>query len=393
MMETAVHPESVASLGVKTRCYNRSVNVLEKYPSLGIFILIAIAAILTGTFDHVRESMTEKRAQASETVIADPNPVLDSIDYWRSRIQKIGSESAYDEHVRLVTEGDIQRSHTLAHIFGSALYQEIGMDSVSVCDEAFAFGCLHEVFERVVDEFGIEGLRQSVVECTKDESRWHPCHHALGHGLVAFFGYDEAAVRDALEICHDGFDEDPINGCVGGVFMEFNLYTTEGPTIDPRSVDEHGWYYPCTAIDGKFHKACYFWLPQWWREILRAEGMESVAIFERMGEMCETVPDKAFTRECFERVGQHATYESDYDPPLAKKLCDAATSEPTYNFLCRSYSAFSFRYTDTRFQDEALAMCVEFEGDAREFCEKFARKEVNIGTAPELPHEYRMEKQ
>ena len=356
--------------------------------SFVIFTLVALIAILMGIFKQVSVTLGSQRESPPPT-----QEQLRDVDYWQQRIRQEGPDQAYDAHVRAVREGDIQSSHTLAHVFGSALYKEIGVDAVAVCDDTFAYGCLHEVFERVVDDHGTDGLRSSVERCGEDEVRWHPCHHALGHGLVAYFGYDVTAVRDALDICHDGFDEDPINGCVGGVFMEFNLYTTEGPQIEPRPVDEAGWYFPCTEVDDTYRRACYFWLPQWWREILRVEIADSEELFRVMGEKCRAAPDQRYVRECFERVGQHATYQSKYDPPLAKRLCDAATQDPTFNFLCRSYSAFSFRYTDEQYAAQALEMCVEFSGDARSFCEAFARKQANIGSSPELPHEYRDEVQ
>ncbi len=310
------------------------------------------------------------------------------VAYWQDRIKVVGPDEAYAEHVRIVAAQNIQQSHTLAHVFGSAIYKEIGIDAVAVCQNDYAFGCLHEVFERVVSEQGPVGLKQAVEACSRDQTRLYPCHHALGHGLVAYFGYHENAVNNALALCDADFNADPINGCVGGVFMEFNLYTSISPTIEARDVDEHGWYYPCTAIPEKYHRACYFWLPQWWREVMRDKKMEGDEIFSVMGEQCEAAPNQTYVRECFQRIGQHATYQSGYESGRAKQLCDIATDDPLYNFLCKTYSAFSFRYTDERFAEQALSMCSEFDGEKREYCEEFAENKTNISWAPDLPREF-----
>lgn len=309
-------------------------------------------------------------------------------DYWRGRIQTTGAEKAYLELVNSVDRTSTQLPHMQAHIFGAALFKELGADGVVVCDDSMAYGCLHEMFERIINEYGVDGLEKYVDVCKRKRDSWHPCHHALGHGLIAYYDYSEEALKSTLDICKNRFYEDPINGCVGGAFMEFNLYLTTAPVVNPRPVGDTGWFYPCTAISGEFQQACYFWLPQWWRELMKRGGMSGDETFKTMGEKCRALPRTEYRQECIERVGQHASYESEFNVERAKELCDIASGTDKERFLCRTYSAFSFRYTHAHMQAEALEMCSGLADEQKSYCETFARNEANVGTAPPMPDEF-----
>src|SRR5690606_36167585 len=96
-----------------------------------------------------------------------------------------------DFEARVVESLKSDAWHLAAHIYGAALFAEFGEEALAHCGQQYAFGCLHEVFERIVAESSVNRLMRAVQHCESALGGWHPCHHGLGHGLVSYFGHTE----------------------------------------------------------------------------------------------------------------------------------------------------------------------------------------------------------
>ncbi len=308
--------------------------------------------------------------------------------FWSARIERIGPEAAYKEMVADMEETKPKLWHLNAHIFGEALYKHAGTASMNVCGSEFAYGCLHEVFKWIIAEHGVESLATEYERgCEFDSHRAHQCEHAIGHGLLSYYGYTQTALRTALDICRTSFYKDPINGCVGGVFMEYNLYTTLGPEVHARAVDGDAWHAPCTKLPGEYKKACYTWLAQWWNVVLAQQKLPRSDIAVRIGELCRKDPHD-YILDCFERAGQQLSDGERYDPVHTREDCRLAAGNDSAQYLsCVSYAAWITNYTNAAERDAALAMCEGLPTDDMSYCSAYARGENSKGNPLPQPVE------
>lgn len=312
--------------------------------------------------------------------------------FWGNRIEAIGSKSAYTEfstYARAVENAHQGFGHLLAHRFGAALYANEGIGGMAVCDTSFSFGCLHELFKLAVAEYGEAPLEDMAEACRDAIGIWHPCQHAIGHGILANEGYDEASLRKALLVCEERYNDDPMNGCFGGVFMEYNLYSSVAIRQDPRAVIGGDWYAPCDSLQDIFQASCYYWLPQWWYERLHADGARYVAVdtFVTLGNLCRNVANSEFNRQCFQRVGQLSIFGGGHIPEKTIQVCKTLSHDSREELLCRAYAAHVLSNSESSGMEQGLLMCADLEGEQKAFCDAYARLEVYTPHDLPLPPE------
>lgn len=302
-------------------------------------------------------------------------PINIQRQYWAHQLSTVQPQTVYQEFTDEAQKASPEKRHVAAHIFGAELYKAIGPGALALCTTDFASGCIHEVFKAIISDGGIESLKENVDDCERlgEPSQ---CRHAIGHGLVSFKGYSPESLQSALDVCQKSFYEDPINGCVGGVFMEYNLYTMKGPEMHVRPVSDLGWYDVCPSLDTTFKQACYTWLPQWWSDVLKLEQeLSSHERFTYMGRLCREVPEPEYRQDCFERLGQHTAYAAKFDPMRIREFCAAASPDALDQLSCRAYAAFITTYSDTHMLEKALDVCSSLSSTAEAYCESYARNE------------------
>lgn len=336
------------------------------YRAAGAFFLLAVA-LLAGHYLLVPSFHDEWKLAQKQS-------------FWSSRIDRVGPDDAYKEMIGDMRATQSKLWHLNAHIFGEALYKKIGSGAMRVCGPEFKYGCLHEVFKWIIAEHGVESLAAEYEATCEDSSdRAHQCEHAIGHGLVSYFGYSPSALQRTLDICKASFYKDPINGCVGGAFMEYNLYTTLGPEVHVRAVDAGGWHAPCPALPGEYKEACYVWLAQWWNVLLTEQKLSRADVSTRIGALCRESPAR-YVLGCFERAGQQLSDGERYDPVRTRADCRLAAQEHAAQYLsCVSYAAWVTNYTNPDLRNAALAMCEGLSPDDLAYCSAYARGDNSKG--------------
>src|SRR3989304_7210773 len=148
---------------------------------------------------------------------------------WAQEIAQFGAEQAYSNFKKTYQDTNPASQHAAAHIFGQVLYVNVGLSGATICDESFAFGCFHSFLANAIQAEGMGVIKNLNEQCiAKLKSQALGCQHGIGHGILASTGYEFANLANALEICDSLPANDPIGGCLGGVFMEYNLQTTLG---------------------------------------------------------------------------------------------------------------------------------------------------------------------
>ncbi len=302
--------------------------------------------------------------------------------YWESRIKAAGGEKAYAELVSYNRGRSYDAMHQSAHLFGGALFRTQGDSALSVCDSRFSFGCFHEFLGEAIAAEGpsaIGKLNESCIEALP--TTFLSCQHGIGHGILASLGYSRADLDKALAECSSLPRKDPIGGCYGGVFMEYNFQTMLLDQARLRRPEGGDYRYPCDDLPGEYGKACYFWQPQW-LSALWGPGVES---FSRIGDFCRTGQAAEERRACFEGAGEVAPESSHFDPAQTTKLCQAVARSDTDELYCRSMAANSFFVTNDETKPLALTLCSGYRGEQEAYCLSYARNTANVAVPKLLP--------
>ena len=210
-------------------------------------------------------------------------------------IDEIGADGAYEESKKEYRLQSLYNQHLFTHIFGALLYEKVGIEGVSTCDEFSTFGCYHGFWrEAILNKDGI-GHSSLVKICPLGSIA---CQHGIGHGILAYLG--TSRVAEALEICEELSYID-LKSCPYGVFMEHIRPTFPGSTnhiLDALSFDPAHPYAPCSRVPAKFLESCYAVLPGWWSIVL--EG-DDVAI----GRLCGNMESRLSRETCFRQIGSY----------------------------------------------------------------------------------------
>lgn len=281
--------------------------------------------------------------------------------YLSKTIDQLGPTQTYThfkENVRLQDSGS---QHVLAHIFGALLYEKAGIDGIGTCDAEFAFGCYHSFFGGAIADKGRAVVTSLDQACIK---KFGPlgtgCQHGIGHGLMEYYGTKlEQALADCLVT-----QKIILLGCSSGVFMEYNFPTLIGSdtaTTSLRKLDQTNPYHPCTNVPDKFHKSCYFELPQWWYQVYERDDRV-------MGRLCQDIGDPSNRENCFRGLGNTIGPRTNFDLGKGSQICKLMPSGEG-STLCLAGLSWSW-FAEPSKRSISTQPCQELTGQNKEICLK-----------------------
>lgn len=312
-----------------------------------------------------------------------PKTVTGETSDLRVSIERLGASRAYDALAKEIAHQPQDLQHTAAHEFGAALYAAEGVNGLSICDARFSYGCFHEFLGRAIADLGIGSVPALNKRCFDDlGSKGLSCQHGIGHGIQAYMGYEEKNLIEALDTCRDLPGADPIGGCFGGAFMEYNFQTMLGDQALVRA-STSDMTEPCSTLAPVYKKACFFWQPQWWYVLLTKVGNEEPT-FKQLGELCSSVPTE-HTRACFEGIGNITAEAADFSGERSARLCELVSTDSTNQLFCISIAANSLGAGGGNPSERGEQACSGLEEEARNYCMAYARNEGNILMVKEPP--------
>jgi hypothetical protein len=339
----------------------------RKYILIGLLAILVIAVALT---IHASRIIPPAPGSAATPSVAE--------SYWKERIHAVGGVRAYAEFAESVSNFSPQMQHKGSHAFGGALYDVEGAQGLSVCDSRFSFGCFHEFLGRAITDLGLDSVTQLNQGCVDQLGRGAlSCQHGIGHGVLAAIGYDRDDLMKALEICKDLPFNDPIGGCYGGVYMEYNMQTMLGEEGRARPAT-NDLAAPCDSLPDPYAAACYFWQAQWWRRYLRDQGIaNNLVAYARIGQYCAQAPAQ-YARNCYEGIGNNIPPDADFDGDRTRALCEATSDNATDRLYCKSYAANSLFVGGAGKKGDALAVCADLPDSEYRYCVTYANNKANI---------------
>lgn len=297
-----------------------------------LFVLVyAVGTVILGTID--------KRVGAFLDI--------DAVDYratkenFVERIQKSGGDAVWGELLADSASMSQTRSHTLAHIFGEALFEVEGVDGFSSCGVALLYGCIHQFMGMAISTHGAAVATRLYEECIQKPGGGSlTCLHAMGHGFVGYYGYSSQNLQASMQACDQLEPEQRpyFYRCLNGVFMEYNFHildTAEGTFGSRRPLEETNRYTPCDSLEGRHALSCFRQLPLWWFK--SDTGSTPDAAIEKIGRYCDVQKVGSDARRyCFMGVGFVVAKIADVDPSVANRLCRTAAESPEEFVQCFS---------------------------------------------------------
>jgi hypothetical protein len=294
-------------------------------------------------------------------------------------------------------------AHSIAHGLGIAAYQspETVAATFAQCPNTQIAGCYHGViqgyFLDVAARTGQVAAADLDALCQPHRATpalFFECTHGMGHGLMALYGH---RLPDALASCDLVSDPAARDSCWGGAFMENIVGALHpGTTAEAHAATAHGamghagmdhggmdhgtmdhaamghtgmqqgaparpWraldrgdlLYPCTAVEAKYHRACYT------IQTAAILGMNG-GRFGHAAHVCNRAPDP-MVAVCRASLGRDLTAYTHRDPERTAHHCQrlgAAAAD------CLRGAAYALIDVASR-PANALPLCRAATGDTR----------------------------
>lgn len=337
-----------------------------------LFVVVSVGFVVFGR-DETKSAAGKVSAMTADIAV------------MQERIQADGAKGTYEKLSEEIKSLEYGKQHTTVHNFGAALYLEEGVDGLPVCDSRFSFGCFHEFLGRAIADLGmnsVNDLNQRCRDALGNESL--SCQHGIGHGVLSSLGYERSHLDEALDVCKNMPFNDPIGGCYGGVFMEYNIRTMWGTDAKPREKLESA-HEPCGGLAKEFQPACYFWQPQWWRQAYFSASKATEELYKKMGAHCAEIADVSIRLHCYEGIGNMTAPEVNFKAARAIEMCSAVSALKGPQILCRSVVANHLGIDVGK--EEGESVCRGLPVDALEYCLQHAHNKLNIANRVELQYE------
>ncbi|MEK9160545.1 MAG: hypothetical protein AAB440_00715 [Patescibacteria group bacterium] len=180
-------------------------------------LMLGVAVLMTVNSSSV--SYPEVRELAQH----DTDSFQELSTYFRKLAELKGAPYAFEVLMRAPLPPDTD-PHLLGHIIGDVLYAQKGIDGIALCTDDFRNACSHSVVIGILTEHG-EGSLPLVAETCRQApggtGAYTMCYHGLGHGVLAYVGYDlERAVAMCKLTGTIEYRDQEYTECVGGTIME-----------------------------------------------------------------------------------------------------------------------------------------------------------------------------
>ena len=209
--------------------------------------------------------------------------------------------------------------HLLAHVVGDILYQQEGLGGIRVCTHDFRNACSHSIVIGLFYEEGEAALNKIAETCRNAPGgfgAYTMCFHGLGHGILAYTGYD---LEKAIDLCEKTgtpqyYDEEA-RQCISGSVMEI----ING--VHDRSLweQQHAKYfkeedplYPCSSdfMPDEARPLCYTYLTPHLFNVAGADaGFPTPDDFKQAFLYCDKLPIADFRNRdaCYGGFGKEFT--------------------------------------------------------------------------------------
>lgn len=112
--------------------------------------------------------------------------------------------------------------HLLAHGVGDVLYEQQGIKGILACTDDFRNACSHQIVINALVQEGPTAFPSIADTCRLapgGKNAYSMCYHGLGHGVLAYNGYDLGKAMDMCNLSGPKAGNEAVE-CMGGAVME-----------------------------------------------------------------------------------------------------------------------------------------------------------------------------
>ncbi len=208
-------------------------SIIQFKPIIGLVVLnlILLAILIAPSLKPLSSfkgslviSPTPTEPPVEAAILNNPNLTFDQL----SKIVKTISEqkgAVYGYNViRQAALPPSTDTHLLGHVVGDVLYKQQGVGGITNCTQEFRNACSHSIVVGALLEKGESALSEIAQACKQAPGglgAYPMCYHGLGHGVLAFTGYD---FLKTVELCQKvgtaQYHNREAIECIGGAVME-----------------------------------------------------------------------------------------------------------------------------------------------------------------------------
>lgn len=305
--------------------------------------------------------------------------------------------------------------HLLGHTIGDVLYKQQGLNGISLCTQDFRNSCSHSIVVGLFIERGVEALGDIANVCRNAPGgigAYGMCFHGLGHGILAYTGYD---MDKAVDLCKKTgtpeLNNIEISECVGGVTMEMvsgvhdakawelqkskylrtddplfpcnqafipaiaksncfmyltpHLWEVAGGNLqDPQEKDFAKSFTYCerlTGINEIYKAACYGSFGKEFvglamaRDIRKISDMKEEQL-KKVYEWCTLAGNKDGITSCLQMAVNSLYWGGENKPSATIKFCEVIT-DSTFKNMCYQHVIGSFKFYNLQHKSKLYGLC------------------------------------
>lgn len=283
--------------------------------------------------------------------------------------------------------------HLLGHVVGDILYEQEGIDGMALCTHDFRNACSHTMVIGALIDFGegaLPQIRDACHDAPGGTGAYTMCFHGLGHGVLAYNGYDmEKTVAMCGRFGTEEYNDREAIECFGGAIMEI---------IGGGGHDQETWaakrkeylhksdpFGICVSsiVPDSYRPMCYNYMTPFAFEAFGADmAYPDPKIYERTFTLCDEIPagQSAERQSCFGGLGKEfigiaigRNFTPDYEPneeqlQLMYDWC-ALTDVADGHTYCVNSTMDSLYWGGERPYETALTYCsIVTNDDSRDQC-------------------------
>jgi hypothetical protein len=362
-------------------------------------LLLALTFLVVITFIHNHFLGLSGNRTASIFVDKIKNEKNRSVRFsiTRDLVQLVGPEDSI-KLLNKLRQKDLKyfqmsEIHLLMHVVGEEAYKKFGYEALSKCYEDIFNGCTHGVILSVIDEEGLDGVKNIINACKSQPpySFRIQCVHGAGHGFLAYSNYED--LPGALTMCDSlpVYNKKDLDSCYYAVFMENVFGEHNGVREDSRA-----WLNKdkiCDSVDSKYRNECYKIQPSWWYKNLRDFKKTAIKCYEvplenrpacaaGFGMLAHTIKrtfdakdtfadcsaffkEEEFIDQCLLIVNKSGLSRHEFD--FAVNLCKKISSEESKK---ECYQNIIYFLKGSPKEDEISTICPDLEPEYLSLCNK-----------------------
>lgn len=241
-----------------------------------------------------------------------------SFDGLRSYFTKLSKEKGAKYAYEILKKASVAPNtdmHLLGHVVGDILYEQQGAEGIQICTQDFRNACSHSIVVGLFTEKGVEALSEIQEACKKAPGgigAYIMCYHGLGHGILAFAGYD---FSKTIKLCQktgtSQYSRREYPECVSGAVMEIisggghnrELWQMQRPKY--LKIDNP--FYICSPpfMPEDARARCYDYIAPYLWEVVGADiNNPNERDFANSFKLCEQVSQENYRRICFGGFGK-----------------------------------------------------------------------------------------